>query len=129
MTTNNRKPRVVSVVALDGLDDCGLLAIAASVASGLEAPLGSAILESVGLRDIEIRSADHVHERTRTGVAASVAGQTVVVGNAALFSDLQLSTESLGDGPERLRQHGQYVLFVAVDGRTAGFFGVVDDAE
>jgi cation transport ATPase len=53
----------------------------------------------------------------------------VVLGNAALFSDLGLSVESLGEWPERLRQRGQHVLFIAVDGRTAGFFGVVDADE
>jgi cation transport ATPase len=58
-----------------------------------------------------------------------VGGHTVVLGNSALFADLGLSVESLGDWPERLRERGQQVLFVAVDGRTAGFFGVVDSCE
>jgi Cu+-exporting ATPase len=109
MLTTNGIPRVVSIIALDGLNDAALLALAASVASALEAPLGNAILESARERDIRARP---------------VVGRTVIVGNAALFSDLQLSIESLGDGPERLRQHAQYVLFVAVDGRTVGFFGL-----
>ena len=53
-------------------------------------------------------------------------GHTVVVGDAALFTALGLSVERLGDWPERLRQRGEQVVFVAVDGRTAGLFGVAD---
>jgi cation transport ATPase len=51
-----------------------------------------------------------------------------VVGDAALFTSLGLSLTRLGDWPQRLEQRGQHVLFVAVDGRTAGFLGVIDAA-
>ena len=57
---------------------------------------------------------------------AVVAGHTVALGDAAFFRHLGLSIENLGDWPERLRQRGEQVLFVAVDGRTAGFLGVAD---
>jgi cation transport ATPase len=61
-----------------------------------------------------------------TGRTALVAGHTVALGDAALFRELGLSTDNLGDWPERLRQRGEQVVFVAVDGRTAGFLGVAD---
>ena len=60
------------------------------------------------------------------GGTAAVAGHTVVLGNAAFVGDLGLSIDNLGDWPERLRQRGEQVLFIAVDGRTAGFLDVVD---
>ena len=53
-------------------------------------------------------------------------GHTVVVGDAQRFAELDLSIEQLGDWPDRLRQRGQRVVFVAVDGQTAGLLGVVD---
>ena len=53
-------------------------------------------------------------------------GHTVVLGDAAHFAALGLSIERLGDWPDRLRQRGQRVVFVAVDGRTAGLLGVID---
>ena len=126
MTKGKVKPRLVSVVALDGHDESAMLAFAASLAPGLESPLATAILDSARERDIHIRQVDRFRETPGAGVAASVAGHTVVLGNPALFSDLGLSVQSLGEWPERLRQRGQHVLFVAVDGRTTGFLGVVD---
>lgn len=53
---------------------------------------------------------------------------SVVVGDAARFAELGLSIDRLGDWPDRLRQQGQRVVFVAVDGQTAGLLGVIDAA-
>lgn len=122
------KPTLVSIVALDGRDDDGLLALAAGAACGLEAPLGAAIVESARERDVEMPAVDLVHETTGAGVVAAIDGKTVVVGNAALFKNLGLSLTRFGDWPERLQQRGQHVLFVAIDGRAAGFLGVIDSA-
>jgi cation transport ATPase len=55
-------------------------------------------------------------------------GHSVVVGDTARFAELGLSIDRLGDWPDRLRQQGQRVVFVAVDGQTAGLLGVIDAA-
>lgn len=67
-----------------------------------------------------------VQEAAGAGVVAAINGKTVVVGNAALFERLGLALTRFGNWPERLQQRGQHVLFVAVDGRAAGFLGVID---
>jgi Cu+-exporting ATPase len=120
------KPTLVSIVALNGRDERSLLALAAGAARGLEPLFGTAILESARERDVEVAPVDRIQDGAGAGAVASVDGHTVVVGDAALFADLGLSVEILGDWPDRLRQHGQHVLFVAVDGRTAGFLGVTE---
>jgi Cu+-exporting ATPase len=122
------KPMLVSIVALDGCGDDELLALAAGAAGGLEAPLGSAILESARERDVEVAAVDREHQTAGAGVVASVEGKTVVVGNAVLFANLGLSLKRFGDWPERLQQRGQHVLFVAVDGKAVGFLGVSHSA-
>ena len=55
-------------------------------------------------------------------------GHSVVVGDAARFAELGLPIDRLGDWPDRLRQQDQRVVFVAVDGKTAGLLGVIDAA-
>jgi Cu+-exporting ATPase len=120
------KPTLVSVVALDGRNESHLLALAAGVASRLDPPLGTAILESARERKLEIGIADRVQDTDGAGIVGSVDGQTVAVGTALFFRNLGLSLDRLGNWPERLRQRGEQVLFVAVDGQTAGLLGVID---
>jgi FtsP/CotA-like multicopper oxidase with cupredoxin domain len=125
-TTSDGRPKLVTLVALDGWDDAALLALAASVATRLDTPVATSIVDSARERQIQIRHVDHFEHTTGMGVAAAVSGHSVVLGNAELFSNLGLSVENLGDWPERLQQRGEQVLFVAVDSRTAGFLGVAD---
>jgi Cu+-exporting ATPase len=127
-TASNRRPRLVSVVALDGHKDSALLALAAALAEGFEAPVAAAIVEAARERDIEFRPIERFHRTTAMGVVGTVAGHAVVLGNAAFFRDLRLSIENLGEWPDRLRGRGEDVLLVAIDGRTAGFLSVADDA-
>jgi FtsP/CotA-like multicopper oxidase with cupredoxin domain len=127
--TSDGRPKVVTLVAFDGWDDAALLALAASVATGVDTPVATSIVDSARERQIQIRHVDHFEHTTGLGVAGAVSGRSVVLGNADLFSNLGLSVENLGDWPERLRQRGEQVLFVAVDGRTAGFLGVDADGE
>jgi len=129
MLTDTRKATLVSIVALDDRDELDLLGLAASLAPRFHTPLATAILESSQERGARARDVDSFTQSTASGVVASIAGHKVVLGNAALFAELGLSITSLGDWPDRLRQRGQQVLFVAVDGCTAGFLGVVDRAE
>ena len=101
MMNTKGEPTVVSVVALDGRDETTLLALANSLIGRAETGLPSRIVGSFG-------------------------GHTVVLGDAATFADLNLSIDRFGNAPDRLRQHGERVLFIAVDGRPAGFLGVID---
>jgi FtsP/CotA-like multicopper oxidase with cupredoxin domain len=113
-------------VAFEGRDETAVLAFAASLAAGLDTPLAGAILDAAHERDIHIRAVDQLHETTGKDVAGSVDGHRVVLGNAAAFGDLGISLASFGDWPDRLRRRGEHVLFIAIDGRTAAFFGVAN---
>src|SRR5688572_3734149 len=97
-------PKVVSVVTLDGRAETALLALAASVACGLEAPLAAAILDCASEREVRVDGVDWLDQTTGSGVAARIAGQRVVLGNATFFTQLGLSLESLGEWPERLQR-------------------------
>jgi hypothetical protein len=102
-----RQARVASVVAIDGHDETSLFALAASAAGGL----------------------DRILDGTCAGVVAAVDGRSVVLGTRAIFLALGLSVTVFGDWPERLSRRGERVLFVAVDGRSAGFVSIVDASD
>lgn len=101
--------KLVSLLALDGRDEAALLGLAATATDGMDAGVANAIRESAQERNVE-PPAD---------------GQRVMVASSARFRELGISTDRFGDWPERLRNQGQQVLFVAVDGRTAGLLGIV----
>ena len=121
------KPRLVSVVALDGRDESALLTLAASVAPGIESPVGAAILDAARELDVHHGDVEWFREPDGSGVVARVAGRPVTLGNVALLARLGIPLGSLGDWPERLRRRGQHVLFVAVEGRVAGLVGVIEE--
>ena len=127
--SDKRNATLVSVVALDGRDEPALLAIAASLADGLKTPIGAAIRATARERDLVIEAVDAFHETTAAGVAASLAGRRAALGDSAMFARNGLAVDRLGHWPETLRQRGQHVLFVAVDGCTVGFLGVITDME
>ena len=100
--------KLVSLLALDDRDEAALLALAACATDGMPPHLAGAIGDSALERNVE----------------PFANRKSVVVATAARFRELGISTERLGDWPERLRSQGQEVLLVAVDGRTAGVLGI-----
>jgi Cu+-exporting ATPase len=63
---------------------------------------------------------------TGRGVVGNVDGHDVALGNRALLDELRIDPGRLTAKAEELRQDGQTVMFVAVDGKAAGLLGVAD---
>ncbi len=63
---------------------------------------------------------------TGKGVRGEVEGRSVLLGNRALLDELKIDPGELAAKAEELRADSQTVMFVAVDGKTAGLLGVAD---
>ena len=63
---------------------------------------------------------------TGKGVKGRVDGRSVGLGNRNLFESIGIDPGELGARAEALRNEGQTVMFVAVDGKAAGLLGVAD---
>jgi len=125
-TLTEGKPRLVGVIAADGFAEDELLRLAASLERASEHPLAAAIIEGAEARGLALGEATDFVSQTGKGVVGAVAGRRVAVGNVELFASLSIDPASLGARAEELRQDGQGVVLVAVDGRAAGLVGVAD---
>jgi Cu+-exporting ATPase len=125
-TLTEGKPRLTSVVAMPGHDEAALLRLAASLERGSEHPLAAAIVEGANARGIELADAQGFRSITGKGVTGTVEGSSVALGNRALLEELHIDAGDLRDRADALRQDGQTVMFVVIDGRTTGLVGVAD---
>jgi Cu+-exporting ATPase len=120
------KPRLVSVVALNGQSDKELVRVAASLERGSEHPLAAAILEGAAERKIPLVEVASFQSVTGKGVKGRVGGRSVALGNASLMEQLGVPIDVAEQRAESLRAEGQTAMFVSIDGQVAGIVAVAD---
>ena len=125
-TLTEGKPRVHTVTAIPGVREDELVRLAAGLERASEHPLAAAIVEEAERRGLPLPSVAGFQSETGRGVTGSVDGRPVVLGTRGLLEDHGFDVASLADQAEALRRRGETVVFVAIDGRTAGLLGVAD---
>ncbi|PDQ17795.1 copper-translocating P-type ATPase [Mesorhizobium sanjuanii] len=125
-TLTEGRPRLTDVVALDGMPDDELLALAAALEKGSEHPLAEAIVDGAGERGLKIADANDFEAVTGKGVSGTVSGKKVALGNMAMMADLGIDTAPLGEQATALQADGKTVMFVAVGRKLAGIVAVAD---
>lgn len=124
-TLTEGKPRLTDVVALHG-DEAEVLGLAAALERGSEHPLAEAIVAGAKDRSLSLETAEDFEAVTGKGVHGTVGGRKVALGNAAMMTDLGLSTDEAEAEADMLRADGKTAMFVAVDGTLAGIVAVAD---
>jgi P-type Cu+ transporter len=125
-TLTEGKPRLVTVEPGQGLDAAALLRLAASLENVSEHPLASSIVAGAQERSLMLADVRGFESITGKGVTGTIDGRSVAIGNLRLLDALGIDPAGLRDRADALRQQGQTVVFVAVDGRPAGLLGVAD---
>ena len=120
------KPRLVSVAAGAAFEEKEVLRLAAGLERASEHPLAAAIVRGATDQGVEPARASEFQSVTGHGVTGTVDGRSVILGNEKLFADRGVPLQDLAQRAAALRQDGQTVMFVAVDGRAAGLLGVAD---
>ena len=125
-TLTEGRPALVMVKPVDGFEQDDLLSLAAAVEVASEHPLASAIVAGANERSLDLPAYDDFESVTGQGARATVSGKQVAVGNSKLMQAIGAFDQTLADEADRSRSDGQTVMFVAVDGNSAGLLGVAD---
>jgi Cu+-exporting ATPase len=125
-TLTEGKPRLMKVQAAEGISEGELLRLAASLEKSSEHPLAQAILKGAQERRLALSSATDFLSRTGKGAEARVDGKLVAVGNASMLADLGVKPGNLESQATELQTLGHTVMYVALEGKLAGFISVTD---
>ncbi|SEJ84456.1 heavy metal translocating P-type ATPase [Paraburkholderia diazotrophica] len=125
-TLTEGKPRVQKVVAVSPAQESRVLGYAASLEGASEHPLAQAITtfaKETGAATSQVDAFDSVPGK---GVTGKIDGHAASLGNARLMADLGVDCGSVEREADRLREDGQTIMYLAIDGELAGYIGVAD---
>ena len=125
-TLTEGRPKLTDVVAVSGIDDNTLLQLAASLEKGSEHPLAEAIVAGAEAKGLKTDNVDAFEAITGKGVAGTVKGRAVALGNPAMMQDMGLDIAAIQAQADILRAEGKTAMFVAVDNKLAGLVAVAD---
>jgi len=132
-TLTEGKPKIVRLGPSAGWREEELLRIAACLERGSEHPLAAAVVSAAEARHLPLAPAEDFRAIPGKGIEGKVDGRSVLLGSLPLFEEKSFSFSASSPFPNGLlaeadaeRAKGHTVLFVAVDGKPAGFLAAAD---
>ncbi len=122
-TVTEGRPAVTEVVAA-GVSEADLIRLAAAAEGQSEHPLAHAVIAAAQGRGLSVPPATAFEAVPGHGLAATVEGRTVLVGNARLLTSRDVAFDA--GVVERTAAAGRTTLLVAVDGTFVGLLAVAD---
>ena len=115
------QPQITDVIALNGLTEEQVVALAASAERYSEHPMAEAIRREAQARNIDLMETEWFESLPGMGVRAQIQGSLVEVGNHRLISGAGSSPEA-----QSLAEQGKTLLFLSVDGEIAAILAAAD---
>lgn len=125
-TLTEGKPRVIASAPARQFTELSVFTLAASLERSSEHPLAAAIAAHARARGLTLHEVRDFRSLTGKGVAGTVDGRQVVVGNAKLLDDLHVTPSELESRAAAWRHEGATTMYVTVDGVLAGVIAVAD---
>jgi Cu+-exporting ATPase len=126
-TLTEGRPRLTEVVAQGDLAEDDVLRHAGSLERGSEHPLAHAIVEAARDRDLNLSEPNDFESATGGGVSGKIRGRHVLVGTGPYLEQQGVEgISALEETAGNLRQAGNTVMFVGIDGKLAGLLAVAD---
>jgi Zn2+/Cd2+-exporting ATPase len=126
-TLTKGRLRVSEIVALNGAQPHEVLALAASIESRSEHPIGRAILERAQSEGLVLAPVDRVEALPGRGAQGYVGNQLIAVGSPRLFAERGLGTPGLDAAVERVAAGGRSTVVVGTKDEVLAVIGVSDE--
>ena len=125
-TLTEGRPSLATIESRPDVDANALLRLSASLENASEHPLAAAIVAAARERNLTLTAVTDFESKTGKGVTGRVEGRTVAIGNVTHLESVGADPTAFLERAGALRQQGQTVMFVAIDGHAAGLIGVAD---
>ena len=126
-TLTEGKPSLVSIFAEGMITESDLVRLVASVERGSEHPLAAAMVTAAGGMGLVLEDVADFQYGSGAGVTGVVGGRRTMAGTQPFLEAWSVAIEDEAKRhAEELRQHGETVIFTAVDGRFTGLLGIAD---
>jgi Cu2+-exporting ATPase len=113
-------------VALADQSELSVLSYAASLEGPSEHPLAQAIVSQAQEKKAETKPVGEFDSIVGKGVSGRIDGHVALLGNTGLMDDAKVDCAAVSIDVDRLREAGQTIMYLAIDGRLAGYIGVAD---
>ncbi len=121
------RPQVTAIIPANGWDEKALLSIAASIEQSSEHPLTRSVVDYAKEKGYELTSVDGFQSVTGGGVKGKVNGKAILLGKQKFIEDNGVSLpDELKNKSDEFQEKAETVVWVAVDGKTAGMLGISD---
>ena len=127
-TLTSGSPRIVHQHALDG-DEAHLLQLAGALQRGSEHPLAKAVLDACAERNLNVPDIRDSQSLTGRGIAGSLDGRTLALGNRRLLDESGLQPGALADDAKAWEAEGRTLSWLIETGsqpRVLGLFAFGD---
>ncbi len=124
-TLTEGKPKLISMVT-SGFPEEEVLNLAASLERQSEHPLAEAVVHAAKERKLVLKEVKDFKYEKGKGITGLVDGKQVLIGSSKIMEEKGINVSNFSEKANQLRAEAQGIMFIAVEGKAAGFVSVAD---
>lgn len=125
-TLTQGKPKVTSFITVNGFDEKELIRYAASLERASEHPLADAVIEHAKTMEVALTEVADFNSITGKGIEGTIDTKKIVLGSEPFLQSLGISTHTITQNADILRNEGKGVIFMAVDSQFCALIAIED---